>query len=189
MKDIIIQISIFLLSCAFILFLFWWVMKSIDKMEKKVENLQIWIETPAGYITSGCVLLIFGVALLAVGIHKSKEYAYFKKNGISVQGVISDIESISDGEDTSHEVYVTFTAKGKEYTFKSHYYSSNMKRGDSVPVLYMPDNPEKAMVANGRSGVLIIIVFGLILVLCGAGLLRTYKMYLPEEKAVTEQKR
>jgi hypothetical protein len=177
MKVNVIPILIFLSVLALIGYFTWWFLKSPDTI---VETLQNWLNTPKGYIAIGCLMLIFGVALFSVGIYKQIEYQNFKKHGVSVQGVISSIESKRDGKNTSHNVYVTFTAEGNEYTFKSHYYSSEMNQGDNLPVLYYPNNPDKAMVVKGSAFVVIFcIAAGLILVFSGFALLRTYKMYIP----------
>ena len=171
MKYVIITLS--MLALMFLLVR--WVLKSSDKILAAFYN---WGSSAVGYITFGCLLIVIGVALIPVAINKHIEYQNFKKYGVSAEGVISSIESISDGKETTHKVYVTFTAEGREYTFKSHYYSSEMRTGDSLSVLYYPDNPDKAMVAKGRFGVIILFVFGVILVFSGIALLRTYKMYI-----------
>ncbi|MCL2682186.1 MAG: DUF3592 domain-containing protein [Bacteroidales bacterium] len=142
-------------------------MNTFDKIEKTIGN---WLNSSSGYIAIACLFLIFGVAIFIVVINKYIEYRNFKKYGVSVQGMISNIES--------KNVYVTFMVEDKEYTFKSHYYDSDMRYGDSLPVLYYPDNPNKAIVAKANAGVIIFFVFGIILVFCGIGLLRTYKMYI-----------
>ena len=173
MKYIILTL-VWVVPLALMVFLVRWALKSSGKIEETMQN---WLDTPAGNIFIGCLLLVLGVALFVVVVNKQMEYRNFKKHGVSAQGVISSIESISDGEDTTHEVYVTFTAEGRKYTFKNHYYSSKMRTGDILPVLYYPDNPDKAMVAK-HAGVAILFVFGIIFVLSGVALLRTYKMYI-----------
>jgi len=173
MKYIIITLSIIVPLTLIFLFVRW-VLKSSDKI---LAGLGKWGNSAAGYIIFGCLLIVFGAAFLVVVVNKQMEYRDFKKYGVSAQGVISHIKSRREGENTTHDVYVKFTAEGKEYTFKSHYYSSRMGTGDILPVLYYPDNPDKAMVAKHTGGV-IFYVLAIILVFSGIVLLRKYKMYV-----------
>jgi hypothetical protein len=62
-----------------------------------------------------------------------------------------------------------------------------MRHGDNLPVLYMPYNPNKAMVAKGSAGVVILIAIGVFLFVLGVGHLRTYKMYIPQAKTETSK--
>ena len=173
MKYVIITLSI-IVPLTLMFLLVRWVLKSSDKIFAAFVN---WGSSAAGYIIFGCLLIVCGAALFVVVVKKQIEYRDFKKYGVSAEGMISRIESRREGENTTHDVYVKFTAEDKEYTFKSHYYSSRMGTGDILPVLYYPDNPDKAMVAK-HTGLVILYVFGIALVFSGIVLLRTYKWYV-----------
>ncbi len=96
------------------------------------------------------VVVAIGTGIFSAGAYKFVEYANFKKNGVRSTGTVSSkILRSKKTKDSpaSYDVYVTFTVEDKEYTFKSP--SSNIWRDDKVDVLYMPDNPEKAIAVKG----------------------------------------
>jgi len=182
MKKVIL-ILIMLLSLLPAIYLGWVLVKksaskSIVKMQR-VENQKGSKPKQNGYGCFTWFILVLAVVLLATGTYKSMKYMKLKNDAVSAQGVISKMERKggdrkSNSNNPDYDVYVTFTAEGSEYTFKSQWYHSGMNLGDSLPVVYSPDHPEKAMVSGRKanSGPIVAIVIGVILFLFWISMLR-----------------
>ena len=68
----------------------------------------------------------------------------YKSNGIKTYAVITRIETdySPTDESTNHYVYVRFEAEGKIVEGELGAYTSSMREGQTVPVRYIPGNPE-----------------------------------------------
>ena len=82
-------------------------------------------------------------------------------------GTIVDIQEETDAEDfTSGQTYVDYTVDGKEYThveFGS--YSSSMKLGDKVTVLYDPADPTHIQAEGTEFVPYVVLVVGILILL------------------------
>ena len=88
--------------------------------------------------------MVFASFLLARGIN-------YKSNGIKTYAVITKIEvnrNTAD-EDVTHDVYVKFEAEGKVIEGRLGTYVAGMNEGQTVPIRYMPDNPQNFTYAKG----------------------------------------
>lgn len=89
--------------------------------ENKLETL-IWII----FTIVGAILVIFGIIIFG--------FIFNYRNKIDTVGTITEI---------SDDVYVTYIAKGKEYTSKLNGYSSNFYEGKKIDIYYDKDNPNQ----------------------------------------------
>ncbi len=67
----------------------------------------------------------------------------FKKYGEKTNAVITRIEESYDSDgDTDYTVYVSYSVKGVKYeNVRLNTYTSGMREGKTIPILYMRDNP------------------------------------------------
>ena len=93
----------------------------------------------------GVIMLVIGVIVFVNGINKKNTYK-------TTEAVISEIESYrgSDGE-RHYTVYVTYRVPGtsKLHETEIGYYSSSMDEGDTIEVMYNPENPKEIVALNG----------------------------------------
>ncbi len=109
----------------------------------------------------GIIMLVIGVIIFANGINKKNTYK-------TTEAIISEIKSYRDSDgDVSHKVYVTYRlpGTGELHEISIGYYSSSMDEGDTIEIMYNPENPKKIAVLNGywiSAGILVLmgIVFG-----------------------------
>ncbi len=87
---------------------------------------------------------ITALVFIAVGIFLLVRNIDYKTNGIKTYAVITRIETdySPTDETTNHYVYVRFEAEGKIIEGELGAYTSSMREGQTVPVRYMPNNPE-----------------------------------------------
>lgn len=86
--------------------------------------------------------LICGIVFTLVGVYLSSRSAEFKKNGIAVQAKIVDIEKYNDSKGKEEiSVYVIYSVQNTSYTKKLDYYSDGLREGDTITILYLPDDP------------------------------------------------
>lgn len=95
--------------------------------------------------------LISGLAFLCVGLFLSARTTEFNRNGIKTQAEVVLIEREYDAD--HHEeisVYVKYTVSNTVYTRKLDYYASNLREGDTVTILYLPNDPSSITYAKTR---------------------------------------
>lgn len=100
--------------------------------------------------------VLIGILFLGIAVFLSARSSEFRTRGIEAQAVITRIERTSD----STEVYVSYTADGKNYSGRLDTYVAGMETGDSVPILYLPENPSK--ITYARFTRLPSVVFGVV---------------------------
>lgn len=119
-----------------------------------------------------CVVLVFvGLMFAGFGIWGILSP---NENYQSVNGTISEIDEYYDmlennleGE-TKHKVYVDFIADGKKYTEVEYpAYSSSMKEGGTVTILYDPENPTEIQSPGGEKIPYIFAAVGTLMVAAG----------------------
>lgn len=100
--------------------------------------------------------LVVSSGLLCGGYYSMQSMTAFISNGLRAQGSVSSIESrySSNSEGSSYTYYavVSFDAQdGRSYDFQDSVGSSYplYKRGQNVEVLYLPDDPQEAMIDRG----------------------------------------
>lgn len=126
------------------------------------------------------ILIVLGLALLAGGGYLAQKMQHLLAEGLRAPGQVTSIESSNDSDNTTiYYARVTYRdASGVEHNFRD---SSGASRpfystGDSVNVVYMADDPDKAVAIERGwknwipSGALM--GFGLLLLLCGLSMLK-----------------
>ena len=115
-------------------------MKYIDDLSSQLYTHQFNIKT--GFISK--LFIIIGIIIMLISIIIYQNELKFEKSAIQGIANITDIQSYSnsDGE-IKHVVYVSFEVDNIQYGGKLGYYSSNMKEGDTIEILYKAENPNE----------------------------------------------
>ena len=98
------------------------------------------------------VLCLFcGLVFLAVGFYFCSVGGEFRRNGVKTQAEIVRIDKkYEDGEEKA-SVFVKYTVKNTEYESLLNYYSDFLREGDTVPILYLRNNPKKITYTKNRA--------------------------------------
>ncbi len=106
-----------------------------------------------------------GIALIVMGFNSVK----LRKEYVPATAVVSNIVRIDDTERSYHnDVYVKYTADGRQYESVLGGVQSNWSVGDEVAVLYDPADPS-VVVSAGQSSTMMFITGGIAIVLGLAG--------------------
>jgi len=127
------------------------------------------------------VIVGLGVLMGSYAVYNSG--SDFRKIAMETEATITRIETFTRYDDdgdavTAREVYVKFSANGKEYEGTLDYWSPGMREGRSIKVLYHPNNPQNFRSASGSIFIsLVMFILGLPFLLTGIlTLLRQRKM-------------
>ena len=102
------------------------------------------------YLVGG-IFCFVGICMLVGGIIAFVSNRNFKQNASEVEGVITDIRTRYDSDgDSHHDVWVTYTVDGREYTEEIHFYSSSMYEGKTIKVLVDRNYPTRVRSADGN---------------------------------------
>ncbi len=106
-----------------------------------------------------------GIALIVMGFNSVK----LRKEYVPATAVVSNIVRIDDTERSYHnDVYVKYTADGRQYESVLGGVQSNWSVGDEVAVLYDPADPS-VVVSAGQSSTMMFMTGGIAIVLGLAG--------------------
>lgn len=101
------------------------------------------------------IALVVGMALTVGGVYLIRFHVELALNGVAAQGEVVGLEVGSSTGSSGRPAYfpvVTFqTAAGEKVTFQ-HRTGANppaYQPGQSVPVSYLPDDPHRALIAEG----------------------------------------
>ena len=112
-------------------------------------------------MTKKNAILIFvaGVLFLTVAVFAWIKTVTFRGEGVHADAVIVGIETDYFGDDEDHEVTVRFTTEnGEEIEGELDAYKSGFREGKTVPVLYLPDDPQTF--TYEKNGLLLPLIFG-----------------------------
>jgi len=113
---------------------------------------------------SAILVIVVGVLFLAVSVFAWVRTVHYRGEGVHADAEIVDIETTYFDDDTDHTVTVRFeTEDGEEITGELDAYQSGFYVGKTVPVLYLPDDPQKF--TYEKNGLLLPLILG------GAGVL------------------
>lgn len=88
------------------------------------------------------VLLLVGVVLTTVGVYMTIDLHKAKGEYKETEAVIEKIESKTNSESgIVHTPVVSYEADGQLYTEKLSTYSSSMRVGDTIIIMYNPKDP------------------------------------------------
>lgn len=122
--------------------------------------------------TGGCLLVVIGLIILAVGIVFEWNTLRFLPGTVSTSGVVLSCNLVYNPNNggTNCEPIVRFqTQAGQSMTFRSSEGSAGYSVGDGVTVIYHPSNPRDARLDIGMSWLwfavlgLPFILFGLVM--------------------------
>ncbi len=150
-------------------------------------------KNPVVFVTTllGAIFAFIGVVFMIVGFIMKAEDARFKETALETTAVITDIEAYtrrdSEGKKrTDYDVYVEYTIQGQTIREKINSYSSSMYEGQTITVLYSPDNPFDVRVDAGFSAHIVFIAMGGFFALLGLLLVIIPRAVDSEKKKLME---
>lgn len=102
------------------------------------------------------VFLIITIILIIKLIKRNKEYV----DGV---GTITDFHKntnemrLNDCENEAISPIITYEVNGTKFDFIGNYYSTTMKVGDEIKIMYNPNNPKEATTKKGLSLAVVIL--------------------------------
>jgi hypothetical protein len=109
------------------------------------------------------ILVFSGLIFAGIAAFIFYQQYTLEKNGIQVEGVVTDLVESTDSDGTTYAPVVAFkTAGGRNFEFQSNFYSNPpaYEVGQKVTVLYPPDRPGEAQIKG--AGNLLMIIFGIV---------------------------
>ena len=90
------------------------------------------------------IFLIAIAAFAAAGVITLTKAEKYVKNGVKTEATITSVTRnvASDENDVKYDVFVEFRVDGVKHKGQLDFYAVGMKKGDTVPVYYMPDEPD-----------------------------------------------
>lgn len=124
------------------------------------------IQSPQGRLIAG-IFLVIGLLTLLIGGYLSDQYSQIRDELVHVQAIIERIDVTRHGDDTDHDVYVSYSYRGENYdNIHLNRYSSDMDAGERITLKIHPDNP--SVPVDNNSWILFLV--GGIFTLLGGGL-------------------
>jgi hypothetical protein len=121
-------------------------------------------------------LILFGLLFFAIGSGLTYRQRNLETQGMEAPGVVVALDESSGSDGSTYAPVVRFsTSNGQRVEFTTSYYSSppDYEVGESVTVIYRPEQPEKAVIKG--DGQLFHIIFMLVGgVVVAVGLFSTY---------------
>ena len=117
---------------------------------------------------SALLTVLFGIIFAGVGVFM----AFINGKGFKeTEAVITEVREIYEGTDEDgpnyrYEVFVKFTAGGKEYNTKSDYYQAGYVEGKTIKVFYNPENPNE-VTGNSKGLGIAFMIAGVVISLVG----------------------
>lgn len=138
------------------------------------EIKQIGVRQQKTLKMAGPVFLLFGIAATVLAIYLGVQRYDFLEKSVSATGRVADMHISRSNDGSSYYPVVEFSPSGsfEVFTFR-HDVGSNppsYRRGEQVDVLYLPDNPEEAIIDAGLfnwAAPVFVLLFGIIFT--GAG--------------------
>lgn len=101
----------------------------------------------------------FGIIFIIAGVGTFLKARNEKARSVETEAVITTIGVHRSGDDTTHDVYISYVYEGREYdNVRLSFYSSDMYEGKTIIVYIDPENPRHAM-SKGED-IFMLIVFG-----------------------------
>lgn len=94
------------------------------------------------------ILLVVTILLTVSGIKKNNGYVKTTGTIVSFHEERSEAK-ISDDANRMISPVITYKANGNEYKFVGTYYTSSMKIGDNIEIMYDENNPSNAALKAG----------------------------------------
>lgn len=121
------------------------------------------MRTTLKQLTGPAIFMLFGLVFFAIGTGMTMRQRTLEGQGIEAPGVVVGLQENYDSDGSTYTPVVQFqTSSGQSIKFASSYSSSPPAYyvGESVMVVYPPDNPEKAIIKG--DGQILHIIFMLL---------------------------
>jgi hypothetical protein len=115
------------------------------------------------HLLAAGILLGMGVIFAGIAAFIFYQGYMLERDGIQAEGTVIGLAESRDEDGTSYAPVIRFqTQGGREFEFKSNYYSNppQYKIGQKVTIIYPPDRPGEAQVKG--AGNLLVLIFGLV---------------------------
>lgn len=121
----------------------------------------------------GGVFFFVGLCMLLGGVAAFISNQNFKQSAREIEGIITEINTHYDSDgDSHHDVWVTYSVDGREYTEEISFYSSSMFEGKPIEILVDNMYPTRIRSTSGSLFVVLILGgMGLVFALVGGGTL------------------
>jgi len=127
----------------------------------------------------GPVFLLFGIGATVGAIYLGVQRYDFLEKSVSAYGTVVDMHISRSNDGSSYYPVVEFSPSGsfEVFTFR-HDVGSNppsYRRGEQVDVLYLPDNPEDAIIDAGLfnwAAPVFVILFGIVFTAAGFSIIK-----------------
>jgi hypothetical protein len=125
------------------------------------------------FMSGPVYLVLFGLVFYGIGAGLTYRKWTYQRDGIQVQGEVTGLSQNCDDDGCTYKPNVRFqTEDGESVSFQSLYSSSPpaYDKGEKVQVLYIPDDPEKAIIEDeGRWFRIIFMIVGGLVIFGGLG--------------------
>ena len=126
------------------------------------------------FIGGPVYLVVFGLIFFGIGSGLTYQQRTFERQGIQTQGEVTSLAQSCDEDGCTYSPVVRFkTQSGETVSFESSYSSSPpaYNVGESVEVIYSPENPEQAVIrGEGQVLRIIFMTVGGIVITIGLGI-------------------
>jgi len=109
------------------------------------------------------IFTLFGLLFFAIGSGLTMRQRSLEQQGIEAQGVVIDLQENYDSDGSTYKPVVQFKTRGGQNVEFASSYSSNPPAydiGESVTVVYPPENPSEAIIKG--DGQILHIIFMLL---------------------------
>lgn len=107
----------------------------------------------------GGVFFFVGIGLLVGAVIAFVSNQNFKENAKAIEGVITEINTHYDSDgDSHHDVWVTYSVDGREYTEEISFYSSSMFEGKAIEILV--DNMYPTRIRSTSGSIFLVLILG-----------------------------
>ena len=104
-----------------------------------------------------------GIFLIVMGVKTTHYHKVYKET----TATIANIYRVDEGDDYHYDVFVKYTVDGKSYDSELGSYSSDMREGQEVSILYDSADP-LAIIPAGKGQVIYFFAAGVVCILLGA---------------------
>lgn len=108
-------------------------------------------------------VFFFGLIFFGIGAGLTYGQIIFRKDALQTQGVVMSLSENCDNDGCAYSPVVRFTTQTGETAYYHSNFSSSPPEyivGETVPILYKSENPDKALIA-GEGGIFRFIFMGI----------------------------
>ncbi|MCU0457080.1 MAG: hypothetical protein MUE74_12320 [Bacteroidales bacterium] len=106
------------------------------------------------------IILVIGIIAIAAGIFVYSEASSFQKKAVLIEGKVIYVLG------SSYRIAFN-TEDGTEKVIEGSWKNNRLREGQGRDVWYLPDNPDKARITNGKKGGKKIVLAGVVCILLG----------------------